>query len=197
MKYSDFVLHFRPGEVQQTYRVTACSAAGTATGVFRIPPALQGGGALLEPAERAGTELFLALFHESVLRLLDFEKGRLENGKHPGLNLQLHFAVEGQDLAQLDSLPWELLRDPRTDSQVARRTSRTASERLSDMETQKRNRHAELVDKKFRSLLTKTEQAELLQLQTQLDEADSRFYEPIEKKLELALTKLRQRSQAR
>jgi len=58
------------------------------------------------------------------------------------------------------------------------------------MESQKRNRHAELVDKKFRSLLTQAEQAELLQLQTQLDEADSKFYEPVEKKLELALQQI-------
>jgi hypothetical protein len=417
MKYSDFSLHFRPGEVQQTYQVTACSAAGTATGLFRIPAALQEGGKLLKelqqalpdrtqdrrhtPAEQAGTELFLALFHEPVLRLLDFETSRPENRAYPGLNLRLHFAVEGQDLARLDSLPWELLLDPRTDFPVVRRTfpivrsiaaprlvrplalsvplrvlavtsqpsdltpldlnrelsslqrepkievtvletptphelrhllqeesfqvlhfmghgtfaarngqdspagdplqdeelallarntsdlrmvvldrcdsgrarsgevnpfsgvatelvkrgipavvalhspisdraaltfSRTfyehlaagdppeaaagagrsaivqedpqewatvslylpiSSEGLSDKESQRRDRYAELVDKKFRSLLTETEQAELLQLQKHLDEVDSKFYEPIEKKLEIALAKLRQRSQAR
>jgi hypothetical protein len=416
MKYSDFVLHFRPGAAQQAYQVTACSAEGTATGSFRIPPALQEGGELLEelryaspdrtrgrrhpPAGRAGTELFLALFRESILRLLDFATKRQgENGARPRLNLRLHFAAEGQDLERLDNLPWELLRDPRTNAPVQRtypivrfvtaprsvrppalslplrvlavvphtsgptspspdreglsfwaepsvdvtvleaptphevhRTLREESfqvlhlmghgafeakswrphtdasywehreltdlltnasdlrmvvlnpcnsgsdpfaevnpiatelvrngvpavvamqypisdraarifshafykhlaagdslveavgeghsamnleapqewaaaslylpypsEGLSagDTDSRKRDRHAELVDKKFHSMLTDTEQAELMQLQAYLDEADSKFYEPIEKKLELALTKLRQRSQAR
>lgn len=71
------------------------------------------------------------------------------------------------------------------------------SERLVDAARQERDRYAELVDKKFQSPLTVSEQAELLRLQEYLDEADAKFYEPIEEKLESVLTKLRQRSQAR
>jgi hypothetical protein len=66
-----------------------------------------------------------------------------------------------------------------------------------DIEGQKQVRYAELVDKKFSSPLTGSEHVELLQLQADLNEADSKFYEPIEKKLGIALMKLRRRSQAR
>lgn len=60
-----------------------------------------------------------------------------------------------------------------------------------------RARYAELVDKKFRSSLTDSEQAELLRLQTSLDEAETKYYEPAKRKLQSVLTKLRQRSLAR
>jgi len=53
------------------------------------------------------------------------------------------------------------------------------------------------VDKKFRSSLTDSEQAELLRLQTSLDEAETKYYEPAKRKLQSVLTKLRQRSLAR
>jgi hypothetical protein len=53
-----------------------------------------------------------------------------------------------------------------------------------------RDRYAELVDKKFGSYLTEPEQAELLRLRTYLDEAESGFYEPIKKRIDLALAKL-------
>lgn len=144
MRYSDFTLRFEPGESQQTYRVLARSVTGAAKGLFSIPLALQKGSELLEElwqtlstwmkgrrypqgspsltlAERAGTELFHALFRESILDLLDFEIGRYKKQPHMGLSLRLHFAVEGQDLARLESLPWELLRDPRTHYPAVRR----------------------------------------------------------------------------
>jgi hypothetical protein len=66
-----------------------------------------------------------------------------------------------------------------------------------DAKSQARDRYAELVDQKFHSSLTESEQAELLRLQMCLDEADAKLYEPIEKRLELELTKLRQRAHVR
>jgi hypothetical protein len=65
---------------------------------------------------------------------------------------------------------------------------------IMDGKSQARDRYTELVDQKFRSSLTQSEQAEMLRLQTCLDEADAKFYEPIEKRLDLTLSKLRQRS---
>jgi hypothetical protein len=44
-------------------------------------------------------------------------------------------------------------------------------------------RHGALVDKKFRSFLTDSEQAELLRLGALLDEADAKFYEAAETRL--------------
>jgi hypothetical protein len=67
------------------------------------------------------------------------------------------------------------------------------SEKPVDVESQARDRYADLVDKRFRSSLSDTEQAELSRLRVYLDEAEATFYEPIERKLESALTKLRQR----
>ncbi len=67
----------------------------------------------------------------------------------------------------------------------------------SGAEGEARDRHAELVDKKFRSLLTDKEQAELVRLRVYLDEADAKYYEPAENKLQSVLTRLRQRSSAR
>ena len=63
-----------------------------------------------------------------------------------------------------------------------------------DLESQARNRSADLVDKKFHSSLAEPEKAELSNLQIYLDEVEAGFYEPIERKLESVLTKLRQGS---
>jgi hypothetical protein len=63
-----------------------------------------------------------------------------------------------------------------------------------DPETQARDRYSDLVDKKFRSSLSDSERAELSRLQVYLDEVEAGFYEPVERKLESVLTKLRQRS---
>ena len=68
-----------------------------------------------------------------------------------------------------------------------------ASERL-DEDRRERDRYAELVDKKFQSGITKSEQDELLRLRAHLDEADAKLYGPIEEKLETVLAKLRRRS---
>jgi hypothetical protein len=68
---------------------------------------------------------------------------------------------------------------------------------MGNAENQARARHAELVDKKFSSSLSEIEQAELLRLQAYLDQAEAKFYEPIERELESALTKLRRSSLAR
>lgn len=62
-----------------------------------------------------------------------------------------------------------------------------------DPEDQARDRYAELVDKKFHTQLAKSEQEELRGLQSYLDDAEAGLYEPAERKLESALTKLRQR----
>ena len=62
---------------------------------------------------------------------------------------------------------------------------------------QARDRYADLVDKKFRSSLSEDEQAELARLQTYLDEIETPFYEPIERKLKSALGELRQKSAKR
>jgi hypothetical protein len=70
-------------------------------------------------------------------------------------------------------------------------------EKMGNAENQARERHAELVDKKFRSSLSEIEQAELLRLQACLDQAEAKLYEPIERKLASALTKLRRSSLAR
>jgi len=66
-----------------------------------------------------------------------------------------------------------------------------------DAELQARDRYASLVDKKFSSSLSESEKAELSRLQVDLDEAEAGFYEPIERKLESALTRLRQRPMKR
>lgn len=63
-----------------------------------------------------------------------------------------------------------------------------------EAERQARDRYAALVDKKFRSSLSDSEQAELSRLKVFLDEVDAKFYEPIERKLRTALTKLRKQS---
>ena len=67
------------------------------------------------------------------------------------------------------------------------------SENPIDTERQARDRYADLVDEKFRSSLSESEEAELSRLRVYLDEIEGTFYEPIERKLESVLTKLRQR----
>ena len=67
-----------------------------------------------------------------------------------------------------------------------------SSEKRGDIGRQTRDRYADLVDKKFRSSLSELEQAELLRLQVHLDEAEAGFYEPVERRLESVLTRLRQ-----
>lgn len=64
-------------------------------------------------------------------------------------------------------------------------------------ERQARDRYADLVDKKFRSPLSESESAELSRLQVYLDEVEAGFYEPVERKLESILTRLRQGSPKR
>jgi hypothetical protein len=68
---------------------------------------------------------------------------------------------------------------------------------MADIEKRTRERYAELVDKKFCSALSESETAELQRLQTRLDEAEAKLYEPVERELEATLTKLRRRSLAR
>jgi len=62
---------------------------------------------------------------------------------------------------------------------------------MADTEKQARERYAELVDKKFCSVLSESEMAELQRLETFLDESEAKLYEPVERELEAALTKLR------
>lgn len=52
--------------------------------------------------------------------------------------------------------------------------------------------YALLVEKKYTHGLSPAEQAEMKRLQGQLDRADAPFYEPIERRLESVLTRLRQ-----
>jgi hypothetical protein len=66
------------------------------------------------------------------------------------------------------------------------------SEKPIHVESQAHDRYADLVDKRFRSSLSEAEQAELSRLWVYLDEIETTFYEPIERKLESVLTKLRQ-----
>ena len=68
---------------------------------------------------------------------------------------------------------------------------------MADVEKWARERYAELVDKKFCSALSKAEEEELQRLQACLDEAEAKLYEPVERELEAALTKLRRQSLAR
>ena len=68
---------------------------------------------------------------------------------------------------------------------------RKGPDREMEAEKQARDRYAALVDKKFRSSLSESEHAELSRLKVYLDEADAKFYKPIEQKLRTALTKLR------
>jgi hypothetical protein len=82
-------------------------------------------------------------------------------------------------------------------SLIPEKRSTEAGRHASRPEGLARDRYAELVDKKFRSSLSNSEQAELLRLQTYLDEADAKYYQPAERKLQSVLTKLRQRSLAR
>ncbi|HKI06730.1 MAG TPA: hypothetical protein VKK31_32430 [Thermoanaerobaculia bacterium] len=66
------------------------------------------------------------------------------------------------------------------------------SENPIEMGRQARDRYAYLVDKKFSSTLSESEQEELSRLRVHLDEADAKFYEPIERHLESVLAKLRE-----
>jgi hypothetical protein len=61
-------------------------------------------------------------------------------------------------------------------------------------EERARERYAELVDKKFSSSLSESEEEELRRLQLCLDEAEAELYGPIEGELDAILTKLRRRS---
>jgi hypothetical protein len=65
------------------------------------------------------------------------------------------------------------------------------SERPIDVESQARNRYAELVEKKYASSLSQAEQTEMLRLQAYFDEIEAEFYEPAKKMLSSALAKLR------
>ncbi len=67
------------------------------------------------------------------------------------------------------------------------------SKEQADVESQARARYVELVDKKFSTSLTEPETAELSRLQAYLDQAEARFYEPVERKLDSILAKVRQR----
>ena len=60
-----------------------------------------------------------------------------------------------------------------------------------DLERQARDRYAELVERKYASVLSAAEQAEMLRLQAYLDQAEAKFYKPIERKLKSTLMRLR------
>ncbi len=62
---------------------------------------------------------------------------------------------------------------------------------MGDIEKRARERYAELVDKKFRSVLSESEEEELRRLQVCLDEMEANLYGPVEKELEAILMKLR------
>lgn len=64
---------------------------------------------------------------------------------------------------------------------------------MADVENRARERHAELVDKKFCSALSESETVELQRLEACLDEAEAKLYEPVERELEDTLTKWRRR----
>jgi hypothetical protein len=59
---------------------------------------------------------------------------------------------------------------------------------------QVRERYALLVEKKYASSLSEVEVAEMTSLKEDLDRSEESFYEPIERRLESVLTKLRQQA---
>ncbi len=65
---------------------------------------------------------------------------------------------------------------------------------LSDLENQARDRYSALVEKKYAASLTEVEREEMLLIEEFLDRSEAEFYEPIENKLESALTRLRQQA---
>ncbi len=71
----------------------------------------EGGEAGNDP-DRAGRELFQALFNESIRDALSRSQGMM--GKEGGLRFRLQIDLDDPQLARLASLPWELLYDERT-----------------------------------------------------------------------------------
>jgi hypothetical protein len=62
------------------------------------------------------------------------------------------------------------------------------------VDRQAQDRYAALVEKKYSSSLSDAEREEMLRLQERLDRAEAPFYEPIQRRLESALTKLRHKA---
>lgn len=63
-------------------------------------------------AETLGEQLFKALFQDEILRLYERSQDLLEADPESGLRLELMLDPYDEDLADLQALPWELLRQP-------------------------------------------------------------------------------------
>jgi hypothetical protein len=67
------------------------------------------------------------------------------------------------------------------------------SKREEDL-AQTQERYSMLVEKKYGAGLSEAEKEEMLRLERRLDASDADFYAPVERRLESALSRLRQRT---
>ncbi|MEM9594624.1 MAG: CHAT domain-containing protein [Acidobacteriota bacterium] len=65
--------------------------------------------------EAFGTQLYEALFHGQVGTLYERSRGSLESDRSRGLRVKIKLDPELEDFADLEALPWELLRRGETD----------------------------------------------------------------------------------
>ncbi len=133
MKYLDFAIKIEPGQ-GDVYPVSVASPAGEARSSLILPFApdevgsiladlgrsVRGGGAeplrdfeavpsvLGASAEEVGDRLFAALFSTPVRSRFDESRGMI-HGTDTGLRIKIHIDPTDPSLAQLASLPWELL----------------------------------------------------------------------------------------
>lgn len=132
LQYEDFLIKFNPLLGGQ-YPLDISSPAGSQNAFFALPtfnnkpiseslaalgPSLRGHDEArnliyteteltIDPKE-LGSSLFQALFTEEVLALWDRSQ-HLTGARNQGLRLKLQIDPEGEGLAQLSELPWELL----------------------------------------------------------------------------------------
>ena len=101
---SQFSLPFSPDEVGDILVDLGDAVRGSAEKVVRETAA----GATRTRPQQIGDQLFNALFSGPIRSLLDRSLGML-HGSNQGLRVKLHIDPEDPSLAQLTSLPWELM----------------------------------------------------------------------------------------
>lgn len=106
----DFKLPFRPEELGHLL----VELGRTVRGAPGAPPDAAPVGAGRVPPHQVGDQLFRALISGRVQTLYDRSLGRIEGQHNRGLRIKLHLDPEHPDLAQLASLPWELLYQAQT-----------------------------------------------------------------------------------
>lgn len=132
MRYVDLNVHLSPG-VDGRYKVAAeCDRAGEASGELELPfrleeladsvfgvssmvrdltptaPAPDSGG-LSDTPKVLGAQLFRALFKDEIRDLLSKAQGAIQHERDLGIRIRLKMDLKGEGMAELASLPWELM----------------------------------------------------------------------------------------